>query len=506
MPITPNESIHLTAPTAACSETTETSSTTSTNSSIVEYNNNHQSYFNTDLPIPSVPTFPSQGDPPQPVWSNPYGKPNGGIYEQSYLFLEAMKANPYNSNYAIIFLECCCELAAIGAFGTTDDPTKFATELLDIQGPNGKSLVDECVDVAMAQMCITGGCTPNEAAVIIETMFPGDDPVSTAIRGEADWDAQRMNDYEETDQYKNSTPEEQQQELEEQWYSYMTDDATISSIDEKQAELMSASLNSCGENIYAALLILLLLLEAAAVTNIDGQANLSNQLTDETAQLNTLITEWNNGFDSADDAEQWMNDLQDLQNEMNETPFSDDMMESINTQFDTIYDQQAMLAWSDKAYPLYIDENGTVWADTGNGYDYVYYNSDGTYDLHSGKEPQGELTPLTIGDQAFGYTAEDGTEYPPNEDALYVSFQEFQPQDVNPDDPSRGGFSQQDSDVDSSLDALTKPITSQSNMVGAEMQRIAGNIKIYENVFESTLVGDSGCVGFEAAINANTRA
>ncbi len=671
-------------------------STTSSPSSsqINNFNETHQQYFNTNQPIPSVPYFPTNGNPPEPVWSNPYSlDPNSGIYQQSYLFLEAMKMNPDNSNYAIVFLEACYELAAIGAFGGPNG-NAFSAGLLAITGPGGKSLVDECVDITMLQLCLNTGCSPDQAAAQINKAFGGfTDPVSEEICAEANSEATTLDGYENSEKYQNYenlSPDQQQAQgqnyIDQQWYNYMSDPTTVSSIDNAQSELMNASLDSCGDNIYAALLVLLLLLEASSVTDIDAEGNLSNQLSDETAQLNTLITEWNNGMTdgwTSQQAEQWMDQLQKLQFDMNQTPFDSATMTNINEQFNTIDTQQAMGYNShppQETYPngqpeyvdangqpcnadgqlvdsngdpLYIENgkdtgynnvpctytgpvkgnnsgytrqpgygysgagstsdhftpdmgtgpvtpvydtsqpsenypvqanypngtpeftdangksvnssgqevdangnplyaNGTIYYDSTDGNYYYegsnppkqapagnyqptmgtgpftpvtaenndlyvdpatgqtyYETSDGQYiNADTGQIetlPEGDtVVPLTISDQAYGNPNEHYAEDP---DGLADSFNAFDTeQPVNPDDPNAGGMPVQDSKIINALDALSSPITAQSSIVGSEMQQIAGYLKIYENTFESTLVGQSGEIGLESAINSGMRA
>ena len=607
------------------------------------------SLLNPNQPKPIYdPTVPTK-------MHDPYNIMGAGsdIVTKSYLWLEALKVNPSNSNNAEVFLLYTANLAAGGWFGD-EAGNDLSNGLLSIHNSDDppKTLVAECVDIMMEQMVLTGGYTADTAYNEIYTLFPPsqNDPVSVAVRTEANKQHEIMNSAD----YKNNPPT--QYDIQDEWYTFMTDPTTLSTLNAAQSDLLQSSIEGTHGNIYAALLVLLLLLMAAGIADLDAQGNLSKQLSDETAQLNSLITRWDNGtaFDTADHAQEWMNDLQNLQNDMKETPFSDAMMTDINEQFNTIYNEPAQgttpagyhdsegnpislgpnpgQAVDANGYPIYEVENskndngqmayqkdgkwyieGTdtpVNADKGTTYQPVYWTDDpsagnhltdnsgstighhqnpksvvpynnppdatetsvdyyasttrtgssNTYDTYmvspDGKAPPGAtvyttsstepntsfrnqqyyidnngnavfLTPpdntvkVTLSDQAFhgsdyryvtfsfynngsNHTT-TGSHYGSDID-LQTSMKDYQPTAVNPFNPSSGGFSAADNGIISALDALTKPVTAQSNMVGAEMQQIAGYIKIYENTFESALTGDSGEVGFEKAINANMRA
>ncbi len=501
------------------------------NSYVEQYNNNtpKANPFGPDSWPPFNPSAPNS-------FLDPYNLGGSGndVYSKTYLELEWMKDNPDNPNGAVMFtlyLSDLCANADSGAYNT-DQFDQFANTLLSIQDKSGKTLVAECVDITMEEIVANGGSAV-EAQLYIDELFPGEDPISNAARAEAAQEAGVL---------ANSPPPTQEQ-INQQWYDYMTEPSTISSIDAAQSAILGDMLNGCGSNIYAALLVLLLLLSSSSIIDIDAEGNLSKKLTDETAQLNTLTTEWNNGATDgwdADSAEAWMDQLHELQDEMNQTPFDSDTMTTINTQFNSIYNCQAMGDNPPQAtYPnnqaMYVDSNGEyvnaqgqkvdsngnpilvnkqpvmgsggvtpvycsgdLYVDnSGNTY---YKQTNGIYiNTQTGADanlPPGSVQNYTIEDQ---YEAGDYN-------GLATSFNEFEPSDVNPNNPNQGGFTPQENKIVNSLGALSSPLTAQSSMVGAEMQQIAGYIKTYENAFTSMLTGDSGEIGFESAINNNMRA
>ncbi len=398
-----------------------------------------------------------------------------------------------------------------------------------------------------------------------------------------------------------------------------------------------------------ALPVLLLLLDAAGMNSMDAYGTLSNELAKETDELNALITKWSDamdhgGFKTAADAQQWMDDLQSLKNDMDATPFDEKTHALIDDQFTKIYDQPALTptyagyqdnegnpvnasgqAVDANGYPLYEVENskkdnGTTayykdgnyyiegsnppqkvdsdkgtsykplyWTDdpsakggltdksgnvvsgrsnptstvsgiNGVEYDNYYYasigaNANGTHDTFvvsaSGKAPPGatvytsndpnfkgdqyyldnsgntvflnppaNTTKVTLSDQAYqggsyryvnysfynnGHTT-TSVKYG-SSDQVQATMNLYQPKEINPNNSATGGFPLEGGDVDSSLNALSNPLSQQTSAVGAEMQQTADWVELVDNTFTSTLLDtNTGYAGTMKTINSNLRA
>lgn len=111
----------------------------------------------------------------------------------------------------------------------------------------------------------------------------------------------------------------------------------------------------------------------------------------EEAELEDIIAQWEDGsaYESPEAAEAWILEIQDLQNDIDSSPYIDDETQAAyDAQFNNIYSQPAISSKGGQIYTL----NGT---------------------------------PMTLGDAAFGYM--HGNEYvPPNPDVVYDSLQQYQ--------------------------------------------------------------------------------
>ncbi len=442
-------------------------------------------------------------DPSAPGQMFEPGSTSGSdVLSKSYLWLDWLEKNPSNTNGAEVFLLYTSNLAEAGYF---DGPDNALAEGLLAIGNGSKTLIAECVDITMEQMVVSG-MTTQAAEDQIDALFPGDDEVSVAVRAEADSEQKEL----QADIDSGNPPT--QASIDAEWYGYMTDPATVSSIEVAKMDLRAEMLNKSDDNVYVALMVLLLLLDAAGMNSMDAYGTLSNELAKETDELNALITEWddameNGGFETAEDAQQWMDDLASLKTQMDATPFDDKTHELIDTQFDSIYNQQAMVLSNGEAYPLYKDDNGTVFMIADDGTYVEVDDIEGSATFHTGQEPEGTLVPLTIGDQAYGYTDANGNSHDSNSIGLNESFNAFQPQPVNPDNPNAGGFSTQGGEIDSDLNALTNPLSQQTAAVGTEMQQTSDWVELVDNTFTATLLDtNTGYAGTMQTINNNLKA
>jgi len=415
-------------------------------------------FFDPDQPMPPFdPSAPSS-------YVNPWGGTGNDVYSKTCLMLEWMQvpANWYNINGPIVFLLYLSSLANAGVF--TENP-ELADIILSI-GNGTTSLVDECVDITMMQLCLNGA-TPDAAEAEIDALFPGDDPVSIEVRNEAAREDTELNaDLAEDPNYFNEMDES---DLEDQWYAYISDPATEASMTEAESEIRVEMVEST--NLITAFIALILLIEQSLMYQLDGYTEMSDWLAEETNELNTLQSEFTTPgyFDDQENIEEWIEQMQELQEELNDSPYLDqDTKDNLNTQFENMWNLPAM------------EENG---------------------DTYSPAD-------CTVG-EAIEDAETDPTD-PESWDVVDTSLEYYStPQptllpdgSLNPD----AGLPAGGQTILLSFQNIDTILTDQSQMTTTLIQQLMQELQMIENMLNQMLNGDTGIASMESTMVNNQKA
>lgn len=221
------------------------------------------------------------------------------VMNKTNLYLEWMQDHPGNTNGPEVFLLYLSNLEQAGVFKTNPE---LETSILSIH--NGatppKTLVQECVDITMMQMCMNGS-TPAEAQATIDALFPlptdgsKADGLTLQVRAEASAECAALS-------VKGAIPSSEM-DLAFQWSNFILDPTTQSTLAEAQKSIRMDTYDMIVEgspglfSAYINLIMwLMLLLSAQSTIKVNGYGDTLDWLNKESAELTAITNQWSEGF------------------------------------------------------------------------------------------------------------------------------------------------------------------------------------------------------------------